>query len=373
MPYGCCPDWIHIKGDEISDHETHEVEYLYLTSECSKGLFDLKYRIKLKRKMHNFSYHRLEEKRKQVSDQMETIYEKYKIYYGGKKISDILDTDTPLITFEAEYMEMAVDPVSIRLSSYNYQRNKGYLKEDEHPEDYNSFMSIAANIEWIQVALYPIIGESGLKGQYNQKTFLDLIQKSNSEECYTNMLYHVLKHPEVFESFCKTFAPDRKMDNSHGFKVFREHGVVGGRMDICAESAVQRIVIENKLFSGLNGIKKDETTQLNQYYNWGKETEMEPICFLVVPDFRIFRSYTGRLGEIELEIEKYDPAMLGKYIIVSYRNISEFIKNNKTKFDDSFIFFDYLDDIIAAFDNYAYSSKSEYVQAMFRQRIMELE
>ena len=159
VPYGCCPDWIHIKGDEISDHETHEVEYLYLTSECSKGLFDLKYRIKLKRKMHNFSYHRLEEKRKQVSDQMETIYEKYKIYYGGKKISGILDTDTPLITFEAEYMEMAVDPVSIRLSSYNYQRNKGYLKEDEHPEDYNSFMSIAANIEWIQEALYPIIGE----------------------------------------------------------------------------------------------------------------------------------------------------------------------------------------------------------------------
>lgn len=372
VPYGCCPDWIHITGDDIKETETHEAEYLYLTSESRNGVFDIKYRIKLKRKIHNYSYHKSEKLRKQVSEKMEKIYEEYNVFYGGKKISEILYTDTPLITFEADYMELAAESVSVNFSEYNFQRNKGYLKKDEHPNDYKYFQEIANNTKWIRSGLNPIINKSDVNGRYNKKTFLDLIMKSESEECYTNILYSILKQPGFFTLFCKNFAPDRKLDCSNSFQVFRERRVVGGRMDICAESVSQRVVIENKLFSGLNGIRKDETAQLSIYYEWGKKADMEPICFLVVPDFRVELSHSGRVSEIEQEILKYDPDMQGKYTVVSYSCISDFIKNHKNMFETSYEYYKYLDDIIDAFANYAYSSKTEYFQALFQQRINEL-
>jgi hypothetical protein len=85
IPYGCCPGWIHIKGDTFKDAETHEVEYLYLTSESRKGTFDLKYRIKLKRKLHSFSYHKSRNQKDIVSSKMEQLYEELNVIYGGKK------------------------------------------------------------------------------------------------------------------------------------------------------------------------------------------------------------------------------------------------------------------------------------------------
>ncbi len=59
-------------------------------------------------------------------------------------------------------------------------------------------------------------------------------------------------------------------------------------MDICAESSSQRIIIENKINSGLNGLKpKDNKSQLSTYYEWGKDGKViEPLCFVVVPDSR---------------------------------------------------------------------------------------
>lgn len=331
IPYGCCPKWVHIKGDTLKDCETHEVEYLYLTSESRRGIFDLKYRIKLKHKLHSFSYHKTGKQKDIVSGEMEQLYEKRSITYGGKKISEILDTDTPLITFEADYMETAVEPISINFSEYNYQRNKGYLKEDEYRNDYVYFKEAVKKAKWIRTGLNPIVVNVENTNQYNKKTFLDLIIKAESEECYTNMLFSVLNQPGIFEAFCKTFASDRNIDYSHPFHVAREHGVVSGRMDI------------------------------------------EPVCFLLVPDFRAFLSHSNRKSEIEFEIENNDPEMSGKYIVVSYGNVGNFIEKHKHLFNENYEYFRYLDDIIAAFRNYAYPSKSEYVQALFRQRIQELD
>ena len=73
-------------------------------------------------------------------------------------------------------------------------------------------------------------------------------------------------------------------------------------MDICADNEHQKIVIENKVFSGLNGVRKDESTQLSIYYDWAKkDREHEPLCFLTVPDYRI--------NEIKQEILEKDKEM----------------------------------------------------------------
>lgn len=81
------------------------------------------------------------------------------------------------------------------------------------------------------------------------------------------------------------------------FNVFRETKVVDGRMDVCAENDRQRVIIENKVYSGLNGLKPaDNETQLSTYYHWGIEKELEPLCMVVAPNFRV--------SEISREIEK---------------------------------------------------------------------
>ena len=102
--------------------------------------------------------------------------------------------------------------------------------------------------------------------------------------------------------FAKEFMKSKKIDQAV-FNVHRElkipkgEKIKGGRTDVCAYSDNQRIVIENKVFSGLNGIDdENKTTQLTIYYNWAKQPgQLEPLCFISCPDFR--------KAEIELEIE----------------------------------------------------------------------
>ena len=368
VPYGCCPEWIHVKSDKENGKETHDAEYLLLTGKSHNGSFSVQYRIKLLKKLHSFSYHYKDVKEKEkVRSAMEKLYDEYHVFYGGRKISEILDTDTPLITFEADYIEKTVEPIEIKPAHYNYQRNKGYLKEDEYPDDYNRLKNLLEKNKWVKVGLSNVNLNS--INTYDNKTFLDLIMKPGSEECYTNMLYSILKQPGIMRRFCQKFATDRVLNNDSELRVFREHNLVGGRVDICAENDSQRIVIENKLFSGLNGIKQDECSQLSTYYSWGMDAPNPPICFLVAPDFRIRSSHSGRLGDIEREIKKYDPDMVGKYILVTYGEIADFIDESKEVIGEDYEYFRYLDDMSKAFKNHAYQSKSEYYQELFRKRL----
>ena len=102
------------------------------------------------------------------------------MYYGGRIISDLIDDSTPLVTFEAKTIEAPVEPIEISLSEYNYQRNKGYVKSDEHPDDFKALSDKLNASKWINVGLDPLM--PGTANSYSSKTFLDLILKSRSEE-----------------------------------------------------------------------------------------------------------------------------------------------------------------------------------------------
>ena len=368
VPYGVCPNWIHVKNDAGFPDGTHEVEYLLLTSECHNKTFNIIYRIKLVRRMHNLNYARdwiNDDKKKNA---MGSIYEQEKVYYGGKCISDLVDNSTPLVTFEAECMEMPSEPIEISFSTYNYQRNKGYVKSDEAPDDYNLLEEQLNESKWLRVGLDPIASKKD--NNYTSKTFLDLILKSRSEECYTNMLYSILREPGILPLFCKRFAPGLSFDEHNSFRVFREHSLIDGRMDVCADSGSQRIVIENKLESGLNGLKQDSISQLSTYYNWAKEADIPPICFVTAPDYRINLSHSNRHGQLGREIEKYDPQMVGKYILIPYSEICSFIDEIRDCISEEYEYYKYLDDIITAFRRHSYSSKASYYQSLLQDRII---
>lgn len=204
-----------------------------------------------------------------------------------------------------------------------------------------------------------------------EKTFLDLVMKVDSEECYTNMLYWILNYKDCINKFIEKFGKNVNCENEK-FTVNREYSISGsnningGRIDVCAESKSRKfsVIIENKVFSALNGVSFDEnnmlkTTQLSVYYEWAKKDDKKPICFITCPNFRI--------NEIETEIE---PLMKGKYVLIGYKEIAEFIKELKIKnFFSEFAYYDYLEDIINSFKRFSYEKKSELFEKLFLEQI----
>ena len=376
-PWGRCPDWIHIEGDkELGKQETHDVKYLLLTGKThtdtqnnNEHSFDINYCIELEEKLHTYPKPKDEKKLKEIRDKIKEMCRCRHITYNWKYLDEIYKDDKSLlVTFKAKRIMKAIKPIKATLA-YNFQRNKGYVKSDENKEDYLQLEDIICNYElWKELELTSIVDVSNSEQTEDaQKTFLDLILKSESEECYTNILFSILKQKDFINRFCKEFkGKEDVLNESAPFLVSREQGVVDGRMDVCADNGKQRIVIENKIYSGLNGIRKNESTQLTAYYKWASENrDQEPLCFITVPDYRI--------ADIVQEILEKDFEMKGKYKIDGYSKIRDFIKKYIREIAEDYEYGKYVADFPTIFNQHSYRTKQEYYNNMFLKAIRDSE
>ena len=360
-PGGHCPELIYIKGETPQDKETHEAQYMLLTSVAKGGAFDILYCIELEKKLHCYSNCKkdLGKIRKDIID---NIIKKNTIEYGGKPLHEIYgaDDESLLVTFKAKAIKKAKGIIHIDGLTYNFQRNKGYIKGDGATEnDYKKIENLIKDSSlWDSFTLQKI--SSVTVNNTKKLTFLDLIMKKESEELYTNILYSVLSHDDLLERFCQKFKnPTETLDTSAKYNVNRETKIVDGRMDICASNGVQNIVIENKILSGLNGIKKNSTTQLSTYYNgFAKKAKLDPLCFIVAPN--------SRKNEIENEIVQYDSTRVGTYNFVGSDELADFLRNNMPCLKNpSYEYNRYADDFPDIFDEYGYKTKQELYANMF--------
>ncbi len=361
-PWGVCPDDIFVKGCTPNKREVYEAQYLVLTSEMHNGGFYILYVIELNKKLH--SLHTKKDKNILVNNQnrIKAIIEKENIIYNKKYLYDIYKNDESLfVTFEGKRIYKANTPIYVNGLSFNFQRNKGYVKSDVYQNDYNKIITVINNALGNSdlIPFTPFFVNQNI-GQY-KSTFLELIGQESNEQVYTNILYSILSCQGVLFDFCSHFNKKQKCFNANGtFKVYRESKVVDGRMDVCAESINQRIIIENKVYSGLNGIKPtSNTTQLTTYYNWGEDgKQYKPLCYITVPDKRI--------QELENEINKYDPKMTNVYELITYSEIAKFIECEKNNGKLKQYKYKYLiDDIIAAFNKLAAMSKEALYAELF--------
>lgn len=361
-PWGACPDDIFVKGCTPNKKEVYEAQYLVLTSEMHNGGFYILYVIELKEKLH--SLHTSKDKNVLVNNQnkIKTIIDNKDIVYNGKYLYDIYKNDESLfVTFEGNSIYKANTPIYVNDLSFNFQRNKGYVKSDVYQNDYNKIITVINNALKNRDLLpfAPFFVNQNIVSI--QSSFLELIGQESNEQVYTNILYSILNYQDVLLDFCSHFNKKQKCFNAKGkFNVYRESKVVDGRMDVCAESVNQRIIIENKVYSGLNGIKPtSNTTQLTTYYNWGKDgKQYDPLCYITVPDKRI--------QELTNEINKYDPNMINVYELIKYSEIAKFIKCEKNNGKLKQYKYEYLiDDIIAAFDKLAAMSKEALYAELF--------
>lgn len=328
------------------------------------------------------------------------------------------------LTFSVKQMFKADPPIHVKCQQFVFQRTRGRLKEFDLSKSPGNpkYRKCKSDFDEVLKTVERCIDEKGrlvpfqpakandaerFKEMPLEKTFLDLIDLQDYEQAYTNMLCAVLKvrEGEMMKQFCAFVRGrhERECDaqkwkalknwnmnawNGCTIGVAKEtpvaisedkdtlengedhskskSGTKGGRMDVCADildrsgKSIQRVIIENKIDSPLNGVNKDDKiTQLDTYYNqWGKLSSTEPLCFVVAP--------TRRIDEIKREIEKNDEGkdseeMMGnRYFLVTYGEIAEFVEQFKDRIPENEISDSFVNEIIRAFKAHSLGSEDYY-------------
>ena len=371
-PYGQCPN--HKIGVNISDRE-YNAKYLVLTGKTNAKdkSFEILYVVELEELLHEESsvIHKNKEKqtehdRKALQERQEHVKKKIdekEITYNGKKLYDIWENndDTLYVTFKASKIYRAITPILVNMQHYNFQRNKGCLYEDTLPDDFKRLKEkIEDEIKNKNLEEFTPrkIDQETMKTLNGTNTFIDLIMQENNEQIFTNILFSVLCDGGMFNLFCEKFKGNNHFQKYDKFKIFRENNIVQGRIDIRAESDYQMVIIENKINSGLNGLKpKDNESQLSTYYHYAKEDKkFEPLCFVIIPD--------SRKTELLNDIKTKDSKMERIYTVITYKQISEFLDANKGKIKN-YQYEKYIEDIIQAFSNLSKLTKEDLYARMF--------
>ena len=371
-PYGQAPN----KNIRIGPGGAYNLKYLVLTgpTNTKEKEFEILYVIELEEILHRLAYvkHKKEENRsdherkalEKRQKEVKEIIRNKDIKYNGKYLYEIFG-DNLYVTFKASKIYKVTKPISVKMDKYLYQRNKGVLREDEFGGvngDYSkAIKAIEDSIKDGTLKEYdpPKVTDGMIAPKSDSLTFVDLIMQNNNEQIFTNVIYSLLKDGNLLYAFCREFDKTRQLDSGK-FSIFRESKIVDGRMDICAESANQRIVIENKIYSGLNG-KKDNKTQLSTYHKWAKEKKMDPFCFVIVPD--------SRKALLKSEISKHDTDMDGVYTLVTYGQLADFLEKQKTSLA-GYTYEKYIDDLVKAFNNLSKLTDEDLYARMFLEKTM---
>ena len=164
-------------------------------------------------------------------------------------------------------------------------------------------------------------------------------------------------------------SPYSSFTNSNLKYITREKSVSRGRMDICAEfeinGVIHRIVLENKVDSGLNGKDGAENqTQLRQYHNWAEENGAIPHCFILAPNY-----HKDFLLD---EIETYDKAMMNNYIIIEYSDIFNFIGTHEADIKKNKSYAKFYSDIFELFGRLSLDDRLSLFEYLFIQAILNI-
>lgn len=360
-----------------------KVKYLILTSSVKKDKnsqeFKLLYYIEIEDKINNPGKYIKKDPSKINSNKaiIKKCCEDNKIMYGGKYLYEIFkDEDdygkNPLVTFKGNAIYEAKEPILFKIDNkiqYNYWRpHCGYIFKNKYGEFYKNLLEIIKDKnKWNKVNI-SCVKKNPIS--LPDKTFLDLILKNNSEECFTNIFNSILSHKTLLIEFIIHFKdkdlPVICCQNVSDLEVTRENKIVQGRMDISGvfqeNGKTHSVIIENKIHSGLNGVdKQSASTQLTTYYTWAKNKATNIHCYLLVPDYK--------KKELDDDIEKNDQQMQGNYKVIMYSELKKFISDceNKGLLKNHSLYQKYSKDILNAIESHSYKDR----KAKFEQDFLD--
>ena len=275
--------------------------------------------------------------------------------YHGKEEKDVI-----YATFEADEVVKPKEPLFLtyKKDSINhpntYFLTKHFINESqkaffsENDNDYNVLKDLFKSNLWEDKDNFKKINvDEYLENKKNEEdhfNFLKLIHHEYYEPAFSNLFqYYFLKNKKIFKKFVKEILEiDIDVDSSD-FEIKREEY----NIDILIRDNNNIIVIENKIKSGINGVKYDDygeivQNQLVKYYNYAIRKEKakkidkdnphyndknrKPHFFIFAPDYK------------HLDSSKFDQAK--KYKTINYSKIYNFyykyIKDSDKYFDKYF-------------------------------------
>ena len=171
---------------------------------------------------------------------------------------------------------------------------------------------------------------------YSNNNFIDLIDKQYAEVTYSNLFKHIFESDRIlFQKFAEeVLSKDENGDdikNEYNKKLCINNNITVERenahIDLLIQDANNVIVIENKIKSGINGIKYDihgdlVGSQLSDYYHYIKNNDefnkKNSFFYIFAPDYN--RIDTDKIQNIK-----------GVYKIIPYHRIYNFFR----KYDNS--------------------------------------
>lgn len=165
----------------------------------------------------------------------------------------------------------------------------------------------------------------------NKFNFLSLIKREYDELAFSNMISFFLENDKktLFKFIDKVLKLDIKPDESFDYNITREENNV----DLIIRTKTKFIIIENKIKSHLNGIKKNEDgeiirNQLDKYYEYAK---------IQVQDIKVndkekilYEDDKGKTIHCYLLEPNYNNIIDDKDIFktITYKEVYEFFKDN---------------------------------------------
>jgi hypothetical protein len=238
-------------------------------------------------------------------------------YHGG---ADIFDNH---VTFRAEklfipaktiYLSLDDEFISSEETVYINTEKKviipqgmrTYFSENDDNIAYNQLKKLISNKElWKENATEKLFPEGAVHNQ--SPSFLEVIRKEDDENIFSNLLSYFFEYShKSFQRFAAEVLDIPNMELS--FSVERE---TMERIDLWIQSDKDIIVIENKIKSGINGVKEDYS-QLRKYREFAEANKDKKTVHYYV----FAPNYTG------IELSKYADGNC--YTLISYSKIYDF-------------------------------------------------
>ena len=285
-------------------------------------------------------------------EQVQYIIEN-EVTYGGVRLDRIfegniyrgtLNYEALYLTFQTHKMRKPLRPIYIADRPTQHPQQNTYTLEgiifstqspkmyySEGTSAYETLESIIANdgLWESKNTTEPIKAE--LFSEDENYSFLKLIRKEYDELVFSNMFQHYfMRNPHTFAQFCSEVLGGIKIDNA--YTIERE---TQDNIDLLVQDTNNVIVIENKIKSGINGIRhnvhSDEIqSQLYKYHCHASEIAngRRVSCFIFSPDYNYLDISNHMASEF--------------YTIIEYSTIYNFFVAHKEDYADDRYFIDFL-------------------------------
>ena len=181
---------------------------------------------------------------------------------------------------------------------------------------------------------------NGESAEHQTPTFLEIAKKQYDELVFSNLFaYYFNYSDEGFREFAKEVLGLPNVGSIAFLARETENNI-----DLWIETGTHIIVIENKIHSGINGVKQngnEKTTQLDKYYEHAKKKCRESqklALFLFAPNYSSIKPS---------ELKGIDPKSSEEweYTLITYKEIYDFFSKHGALYEDECHFSDFCRDL----------------------------